>query len=199
MVPYTHKEWERRTTTGANGQYVARPPSEDVNAPDLYLPLMSYTTYILVAGFVSGTSGRFTPEVLASTASTGLVIVCLEVGMIKLALYLLQSAGGAGAAALDLCAVSGYKFVAAVMVVLLKAFFGTLTGYLAIVLAGSNIGTFMAKTLHQTLLEGTGFSPGFVTEAMGSPGRSEKKHKQNYSLLGVALLQPLFFWYLSRV
>ena len=45
---------------------------------DLYLPLMSYVTYILVAGFVSGADGRFTPEVLASTATTGFVIVCLE-------------------------------------------------------------------------------------------------------------------------
>ena len=187
---------------------------------------MSYVTYILVAGFVSGADGRFTPEVLWSTASTvcqhgvarvsracalrarervgrpmcacawqGMVIVLLEVGIVKLALYLLQSGGGA--AALDLAAISGYKFLAAVLVVLVKALLGTTLGYLAIALTGASIGTFMAKTLHQSLLEGTGFSPGFMTEGMGSPGRSKKR--KNYSLLGVALLQPLFFWYLSRV
>ena len=197
MLPYRHKEWERKVTTGPGGQYTPRPPSEDPNAPDLYLPLMSYVTYILVAGFVSGADGRFTPEVLASTASTGLVIVCLEVGAIKLGLYLMQSSGSAAASALDLCAVSGYKFLAAVLCVLVKALLGTLCGYVAIVATGASVGTFMAKTLHQSLLEGSGFSPGFMTEGMGSPGK--QKRKQNYSLLGVALLQPLFFWYLSRV
>ena len=70
---------------------------------------------------------------------------------------------------------------------------------MAIALTGASIGTFMAKTLHQSLLESAGFSPGFLSEGMGSPGRSEKKRRQNYSLLAVALLQPLFFWYLSRV
>ena len=57
----------------------------------------------------------------------------------------------------------------------------------------------MAKTVHQSLLDASGFAPGFMTEGVGSPGRNEKKRKQNYGLMGVALLQPLFFWYLSRV
>lgn len=121
-----------------------------------------------------------------------------QVGAIKLALYLLQS-GGVGASALDLCALSGYKFLAAVVVVLFKAFFGDLFGYLAIVLAGANIGTFMAQTMRQSLLDASAFAPGFVTEGMGSPGRTEKKRKQDYSLYAVGLLQPLWFWYLSRV
>lgn len=79
LLPYTHKEWERQVTTAQNGAYTPKPPSLDVNAPDLYLPLMAYTTYILVAGFVCGSYGRFTPDILAQTASTGLVIVALEV------------------------------------------------------------------------------------------------------------------------
>ena len=79
LLPYRHKDWERGTVTASGGQYAPKPPSEDVNAPDLYLPLTSYVTYILVAGFYSGADGRFTPEVLGMTASSGLVIVCLEV------------------------------------------------------------------------------------------------------------------------
>ena len=134
---------------------------------------------------------------LCACALQGMVIVLLEVGIVKLALYLLQSGGGA--AALDLAAISGYKFLAAVIVVLVKALLGTTLGYCAIALAGASIGTFMAKTLHQSLIDSTGFSPGFLSEGMGSPGRSDKKRRQNYSLLAVALLQPLFFWYLSRV
>jgi hypothetical protein len=120
------------------------------------------------------------------------------VGAIKLGLYLLQPAGGgADAAALDLAAISGYKFVAAVLCVLARALLGTMVGYVIIAAAGATIGTFMAKTLHQSLLEGTGFNPGFMSDGIGSPKQREKK--RNYALLSVALLQPLFFWYLSRV
>ncbi len=39
------------------------------------------------------TLGRFSPEVLGTTASRGLVILTLEVLIIKLTLYLLQSKG----------------------------------------------------------------------------------------------------------
>jgi hypothetical protein len=67
-LPYRHKEWERQLVTVGGGQYAPKPPSEDINAPDLYLPLMGYVTYILVAGYVSGADGRFTPEVLGTTA-----------------------------------------------------------------------------------------------------------------------------------
>ena len=42
-------------------------------------------------------------------------------------------------------------------------------------------------------------SDGYIPSGMGSPGRKEKWKKQSYALLGFALLQPLFFWYLCSV
>ena len=74
--------------------------------------------------------------------------VLLEVFLIKLGLYLLQ-AGGTSAPWLDLASVSGYKFLAAVPVILMKTLFGAAAGYAAIAVAGANIGTFMVKTLRQ--------------------------------------------------
>ncbi len=74
LLPYRHASWGRKVSPHGG----LRPPSEDVNAPDLYIPAMAYVTYILVAGYVSGADGRFTPEVLGSCASSGLVIVLLE-------------------------------------------------------------------------------------------------------------------------
>jgi len=192
LLPYRHADWERK---GDAGQ--AAPPSQDANAPDLYLPLMGLVTYILVAGFVSGADGRFTPEVLASTASTGMAIVLLEVVLIKLTLYLLQAEGSV-APALELASCSGYKFMAAVLVLLTNTVAGSVAGYVAIAVASANIGTFMVNTIRQCLAQGSGFTPGFMTDGMGSPG-SEKRKKQLYSLLGVAALQPFFFWYLSSV
>ena len=42
-------------------------------------------------------------------------------------------------------------------------------------------------------------TPGFMTEGMGSPGRTEQRKKQNYSLFGVAFAQFPFIWWLCRV
>ena len=38
-----------------------------------------------------------------------------------------------------------------------------------------------------------------MTEGMGSPGRTEQRKKQNYSLFGVAFAQFPFIWWLCRV
>jgi hypothetical protein len=134
---------------------------------------------------------------LSRPRSSGCVIILLEVILIKLGLYLLQSGGGSSAPWLDLTSCSGYKFLAAVPVLLAKTFLGATAGYAAIAIAGANIGTFMVKTLRQSLVDGTGFTPGFMTDGMGSPVKSEKRKRETYSLLLVALLQPFIFWYLS--
>lgn len=34
------------------------PARFDVNAPDLYIPLMAFITYVLISGFVLGVQGR---------------------------------------------------------------------------------------------------------------------------------------------
>jgi hypothetical protein len=46
------------------------PPSHDENAPDLYLPLMSFITYVVLTSYVKGTNGKFTPEVLSQVSVT---------------------------------------------------------------------------------------------------------------------------------
>jgi len=192
-LPFRHKEWDR--TLDQNGRL--KPPKLDVNAPDLYLPAMAYITYILVVGFVMGANGTFTPDVLGMTASTGLVIVLLEVVFVKLAFYLVN---GARIAFLDMCSCSGYKFLGVTLALLTKHVLGPTPGWVVIGLAGTSIGTFMVKTLRQSLSHGTGgFTPGFMTEGMGSPAHKDARKKQNYSLLGVALVQFPFFWWLTAV
>ena len=192
-LPFRHKEWERSVC--AQGRL--QPPKLDVNAPDLYLPTMAYITYILVVGFVMGANGTFTPDVLGMTASTGLVIVLLEVALVSFAFYLVQ---GARIPFLDMCSTSGYKFLFVTVALLTKHLLGPIPGWVAIALGATCIGTFMVKTLRQSLSVGAGgFTPGFMTDGMGSPRHREQKKKQNYSLLGVALLQFPFFWWLCSV
>ena len=244
LLPYRHKDWERKGSPGGG----PRPPSEDVNAPDLYLPLMAYVTYAIVVGYVVGSQGRFaeitgwhsisarfsddgghfsarfTPELLGMTASSGVGIMLLEVILLKLGFYLLQPQGGSGVNSswLDLASISGYKFVGAVLCLVVRTFLGLIGWYVAIATTGAGLGTFMVKTLRHYV------APTEAAESlgsgMGSPGRKERcveiagsivsrrgglmtagtfprrwRKRENLSLLGVAALQPLFFWYLTRV
>lgn len=38
------------------------PPSGDINAPDLYLPLMSFITFVLITGLLKGTKEKWVPR-----------------------------------------------------------------------------------------------------------------------------------------
>lgn len=56
LFPFLHKGWarivEQMDDNGQVGAYAA--PRSDLNAPDLYIPLMSFVTYIIIVGFLSG-------------------------------------------------------------------------------------------------------------------------------------------------
>ena len=76
-LPFTHKNFKRmKDPTFTCG---ASPPRSDVNAPDLYIPVMALVTYIVVVGLHLGYTHKFSPEVLGKTASSGLTAMVLEV------------------------------------------------------------------------------------------------------------------------
>ncbi|KAK0520750.1 Protein transport protein yif1 [Tilletia horrida] len=134
LFPWRHKPWSRAHRVGGpssdpsgaygaspgesnsggskreygNGGYL--PPREDVNSPDLYIPVMALVTYILITTVISGLESRFHPEMLGLTATRASAIVLLEVLAVKLGCYLLNIQGD-HYTSLDLIAYSGYKFV----------------------------------------------------------------------------------------
>ncbi|PIC29041.1 hypothetical protein B9Z55_020760 [Caenorhabditis nigoni] len=86
FFPFFHKDWSLKFA----GSSDPAPAREDVNAPDLYIPLMSFLTYILVSGFVLGTQGRFSPEILGILTSNALIWVILENIVIFISKYILN-------------------------------------------------------------------------------------------------------------
>lgn len=46
----------RRSDTGQMEGYAA--PREDINSPDLYIPVMAFVTYVLLCGLAAGRKGR---------------------------------------------------------------------------------------------------------------------------------------------
>mmetsp|Transcript_91786 Transcript_91786/g.218693 ORF Transcript_91786/g.218693 Transcript_91786/m.218693 type:complete len:326 (-) Transcript_91786:68-1045(-) len=101
---------ECRRSVGPDGLKV------DVDQPDLYIPVMSYVTYVLIYGLQRGILHDFRPEVLPSTASFAMVLLFLEVGLIKMAFYVVGSA----VPFLDLMANCSYKYVPVTMMVIAR-------------------------------------------------------------------------------
>jgi protein transport protein YIF1 len=110
LFPWRHRPWSRQQRLSHNGQdgyYL--PPREDINSPDMYIPLMAFVTYILLYTLIAGLRGAFKPELLGSISGTAIITVLLEIAGLKLAMYLLSI--NSESQLLDLVAYSGYKFV----------------------------------------------------------------------------------------
>lgn len=123
LAPFRNRTWGRQRGidqghfegSGSDGATSYLPPRDDVNAPDLYIPLMSFITYVLMVGFVFGMQDKFKAEILARYFSKGLAVLSLEVLIIKLGLYLINARPTPW---LDVIAYRGYKFVGVVLTML---------------------------------------------------------------------------------
>uniref|UniRef100_A0A915E205 Phospholipid/glycerol acyltransferase domain-containing protein n=1 Tax=Ditylenchus dipsaci TaxID=166011 RepID=A0A915E205_9BILA len=60
LFPFLPRDWSVKF--GQNGESL--PPSQDLNAPDLYIPLMAFISYVLAAGVALGIGNKFSPEKL---------------------------------------------------------------------------------------------------------------------------------------
>lgn len=109
LFSFFFKNWERLQNDGSDPSAVGiyALPNQDDNALDLYIPLMSFITYILLCALCFGTSGEFSPEVLTDQTTKCFVILILEVLLLRLGYYMMQ----VSVSFLDLFAVSGYKFL----------------------------------------------------------------------------------------
>ncbi|KAF4595259.1 ER to Golgi transporter Yif1 [Ophiocordyceps camponoti-floridani] len=116
LFPWRHKPWSRKQAVGANGQegwYL--PPREDINSPDMYIPVMALVTFILLSTLIAGLRGKFQPELLGYTATTGMVVVIVEIVALKLGCFMLSISSQSQL--LDLIAYSGYKFVGIIVTI----------------------------------------------------------------------------------
>ncbi|GBG73047.1 hypothetical protein CBR_g12765 [Chara braunii] len=109
LFPFFHRgHWTRITEHVANGRLVYKPPRYDINAPDLYVPLMGFGTYVVLCGIAAGLDHRFTPEVLGTQFTRGLIAWGVQWVLMRGFLYAL---GSGEAPMLDLVAYTGYAFV----------------------------------------------------------------------------------------
>jgi hypothetical protein len=135
LFPWRHRPWsrtvERNESTGVAEGW--KPPRDDINCPDLYIPgqssppsvrdeypsdlttdkpplaVMALVTYILLSGVAAGKAGTFDPRILGQSASRAFGILLLEFVCIRLGCYLLGI--GEEGTVVDLVSYEGYKFV----------------------------------------------------------------------------------------
>lgn len=112
LFPWRHKPWSRSSSShsaASQGGPLFLPPREDINSPDMYIPVMAFVTYILLSTLMAGLRGVFRPELLGLTATNAFAVVIIELILLKLGTYLLNISNESQW--LDLVAYSGYKFV----------------------------------------------------------------------------------------
>jgi hypothetical protein len=154
--PYLQDSWARSEVAasefGQNAKVVYKPPVQDYNAPDLYIPMMAFITYILLMGYILGKSGSFHPDVLGLTATGAIVVLFLENLCLNLSYYLLSVSNSPPI--LDTIAYTWYKFVPVNIGLLIWIFFGDFAYYVVSALLGISYGMFLvsAEFLFKTLI-----------------------------------------------
>mmetsp|Transcript_129252 Transcript_129252/g.314008 ORF Transcript_129252/g.314008 Transcript_129252/m.314008 type:complete len:284 (+) Transcript_129252:3-854(+) len=155
----------------------------DVEEPDLYIPSMSYVTYILVYGVQRGMISDFRPEVLSSTASFAFVLLILEVGAAKMGFYL----AGNAVPFLGILANCGYKYVAVCLMVVFRILLGSNPVYYAFFVYLSACAAWATRRfmLH--------FEPSGMMQQYGvTPSKL-----QAHIILGLAIAQIPLCWLLT--
>ncbi|CAI0459534.1 unnamed protein product [Linum tenue] len=176
LLPFLHRGHWTRITEPVDGRLSYKPPVNDINAPDLYIPCMAFATYLVLAGISLGLSGKFSPEALNWQFVKGMVGWVTQVMLLKVSLL---SLGGGEAPVLDVVAYAGYTFTGMCMALLGRIVL-RYAYYLIIVWTCLCMALFLVKTMKRTL---------FAEVRCFDPSR------HHYLLLGIALTQfPLIFW-----
>ena len=155
----------------------------DVDQPDLYIPVMSYVTYVLIYGLQRGILHDFRPEVLPSTASFAMVLLFLEVGLAKMGFYVVGSA----VPFLEIMANCSYKYVQVTLMVIARITTGPNMIYW---LFFAYFSTCAAWAVRRFLLH---FEPSGMKEQYGVAPSAMHGH----IILGLAVAQLPLCWLLT--
>ncbi|UZJ52861.1 hypothetical protein CBS101457_002181 [Exobasidium rhododendri] len=163
-------------------------PREDVNSPDLYIPVMSVVTYVLLVSVIRGIESRFHPEVLGLVLSRALGIIFFEFILIKLGCYLLNIVGEH--TVVDLLAYSGYKFVGVILTLLIGLMkLGRLSYWSIWAYTTAANAFFLLRSLRYVVLPDPS-SPSSVTITQA------QRSRRIQFLFSIAVAQSVFGWFL---
>lgn len=150
--PVANKTWNRRSgdefeREGEPDQYSRKwaTPRHDPNSPDLYIPLMSFVTYVLLYGLRQGItlgSKAFSPDLIIQAIWRCLILQLIESGLLKFAVSLCSIT----LPFTDVFAYSGYKYVGLCVNTLSRSLGGTVNFLVSLYTAGM-LAFFILKTM----------------------------------------------------
>lgn len=224
LLPWRHRPWARQSARGAvaesGPQQISNtylPPRDDINSPDMYIPIMSLITYILLSTVLAGVRGTFTPELLGSIATTCFVVVVIEIIVLRVAIYLLNITNESQL--LDLAAYAGYKFVGVIVTLLVSevvtagrgtnnlvgwcVFFYTWQANSFFLVSGQSWNPDVTnhsqlRSLKYVLLPDSSNDPSLRGGANYTIARSQKNMRTYFLFIYAYIFQLVFMWALSR-
>lgn len=195
LFPYRQKNWARipqaePTPTASAGSTYA-PPSEDINAPDLYIPLMSFITYILLWSSFLGLKGEFHPELFGYLASQTLACSFIDILIFRVGLYLLNCS--TQSSIWDLVSFSGYKYVAITVLLCWKNVVGGswLLYYSVLFYVVVSLALFLMRSLKFLVL------PVGVAD-ISTPHEPQRRVRLQFLFFYAAVVQSLIILFMSR-
>ncbi|KAF2635063.1 YIF1-domain-containing protein [Massarina eburnea CBS 473.64] len=204
LFPWWHRPWSRQQRMSNNAQDVLYlPPREDINSPDMYIPMMALVTYILLSTLLAGLRGAFHPELLGYTATTAIAVMILEIVTIKLGTFIL--AINSQSQLLDLVAYSGYKFVGVIVSLVITSLFshvglgGSWISWLIFIYCFNANAFFLLRSLRYVLLpdpsgQGVGGSAVDYTA-----NRRQKSQRTQFLFVYSYLIQFGFTLWLTKI
>ncbi|KAK7528302.1 ER to Golgi transport protein Yif1 [Phyllosticta citricarpa] len=194
LFPWRHRPWVRQNYDG-----FFLPPREDINSPDMYIPVMAFVTYILLSTLLAGIRGAFHPELLGITATKGFAVVLFEILGLKLGCYFLSISNDSQL--LDLVAYSGYKFVGIIVTLIVAEVFnkgqgsGGWVGWVVFFYTFMALAFFLLRSLKYVLLPDT--APNASGQAGYTIARNQRYARTQFLFFYSYIVQGLFMLWLS--
>ncbi|XP_052865874.1 protein YIF1B-A [Anopheles cruzii] len=191
FFPFLHNDWSMKYDHENPVQ-----PRCDINAPDLYIPAMSFITYVVLAGIALGVQQRFSSEQLGIQASSALAYSIFEMVIYTLTLYIGNIS--TSISTFDLLALTGYKYTAIVSIVAASILLKRTGYYVALIYSSAMLALFLLRTMKAKVLA----EPTHAASTVGYEpyGQQQNDHQAGrkrklYFLFMVTGLQPvLAFW-----
>ncbi|KAG5513822.1 hypothetical protein PMAC_000860 [Pneumocystis sp. 'macacae'] len=190
LFPWRHKCWSRfpkHLEANDISVEVYKSPREDINSPDMYIPVMAFVTYVLLSSLLAGLKGDFYPELLGTTALMALIVVIFEILAIKFGCYILGIYNQIQF--LDLAAYSGYKFIGIIVTMLSGMFLNLVLTYCVFFYTFIATAFFLLRSLRYILLPESNISSNATMNL-------SQRRKRVYFLFGISMVQILFMFIL---
>lgn len=167
MLPFFNRRWQ-----------------ENVVQPDLYIPMMSFITYVITASYMLGLKDKFSPEQLGMLSSSALICLTLEVGLMVFLLNIFNVK--TWYSFLHYVAFSGYKFVPIIAAMLISLPFKSTGYFITIAYTTLALGYYFIKSFH------------IAIESSNHDDFDHKTSKTGVYIVGLfSLFQPLIMFWLS--